>query len=43
MTNPQINSARLWKSLDEISVFGETPAGGLHRLAASKEDGQARD
>lgn len=43
MTTPQINSARLWKSLAEISVFGETPAGGLHRLAASKEDGQARD
>ena len=43
MTTPQINSARLWKSLAEISVYGETPAGGLHRLAASKEDGQARD
>lgn len=43
MTIPQIDSARLWKSLEEISVFGETPAGGLHRLAASKEDGQARD
>jgi len=43
MTRLQINSARLWKSLTEISVFGATPAGGLHRLAASKEDGQARD
>jgi N-carbamoyl-L-amino-acid hydrolase len=43
MTSPEINSARLWKSLTEISVFGATPAGGLHRLAASKEDGQARD
>jgi N-carbamoyl-L-amino-acid hydrolase len=43
MTTPQIDSARLWKSLDEISVFGATPAGGLHRLAASKEDGLARD
>ncbi len=43
MTSPQIDSARLWKSLEEISVFGETPAGGLHRLAASTEDGQARD
>ena len=43
MTTPQIDSARLWKSLNEISVFGATPAGGLHRLAASKEDGQARD
>jgi len=43
MTTPQIDSARLWKSLNEISVFGATPAGGLHRLAASNEDGQARD
>ena len=43
MTTPKINSDRLWKSLTEISVFGATPAGGLHRLAASKEDGQARD
>ena len=43
MTTPQIDSVRLWKSLDEISVFGATPAGGLHRLAASKEDGLARD
>ena len=43
MTTPKIDSARLWKSLDEISVFGATPAGGLHRLAASKEDGLAHD
>lgn len=39
----EIDSARLWESLTEISVFGATPAGGLHRLAASIEDGQARD
>lgn len=39
----EIDSARLWKSLTEISVFGATPAGGLNRLAASAEDGQARD
>ncbi len=38
-----IDSDRLWKSLAEISVFGATPAGGLNRLAASIEDGQARD
>ena len=43
MTTPKLDSARLWKSLDEISVFGATPAGGLHRLAASKEDGLAHD
>ena len=38
-----IDSDRLWQSLDDISRFGATPAGGLHRLAASQEDGQARD
>lgn len=43
MATPSINSDRLWNSLVEISKFGETPAGGLHRLAASTEDGQARD
>lgn len=40
---PIIDSDRLWQSLEEISQFGATPAGGLHRLAASIEDGQARD
>jgi N-carbamoyl-L-amino-acid hydrolase len=40
---PAIDSGRLWQSLNDISQFGATPAGGLHRLAASAEDGQARD
>lgn len=40
---PAIDSDRLWQSLVEISHFGATPAGGLHRLAASADDGQARD
>ena len=40
---PAVDSDRLWQSLVEISHFGATPAGGLHRLAASAEDGQARD
>jgi N-carbamoyl-L-amino-acid hydrolase len=39
----QIDATRLWQALEEISQFGATPAGGLHRLAASAEDGQARD
>ena len=38
-----INPERLWLALDEVSAFGATPAGGLHRLAASPEDGKARD
>ena len=42
-STPQIDSDRLWQSLTEISMFGATPAGGLNRLAASIEDGQARD
>ena len=40
---PQIDSDRLWQSLNEISTFGATPAGGLNRLAASTDDGKARD
>ena len=40
---PSINPEQLWRSLEEISQFGATPAGGLHRLAASVEDGEARD
>ena len=38
-----IDSERLWRSLNEISNFGQTSNGGLHRLAATPEDGQARD
>lgn len=38
-----VDGSRLWQSLEEISQFGATPAGGLHRLAASPEDGLARD
>jgi N-carbamoyl-L-amino-acid hydrolase len=39
----RIESTRLWRTLEEVSRFGATPAGGLHRLAASAEDGHARD
>ena len=41
--SPQIDAARLWHSLETISRFGATAAGGIHRLAASFEDGQGRD
>ena len=40
---PSVNAERLWRALEEISQFGITPASGLHRLAASVEDGEARD
>lgn len=40
---PRVDPGRLWASLGEISRIGATAAGGLHRLAASREDGQARD
>lgn len=38
-----VDGDRLWRTLAEVSAFGETAAGGLHRLAASSEDGAARD
>jgi len=34
---------RLLGALDEVSAFGRTAGGGVTRLAASREDGQARD
>lgn len=34
---------RLWSSLEAVSQFGATSDGGLHRPAASYDDGQARD
>lgn len=38
-----IDADRLWASLQEVSAFGGSPDGGLHRLAASAADGHARD
>lgn len=38
-----VDGDRLWRTLAEVSAFGETAVGGLHRLAASSEDGAARD
>ena len=40
---PRIDPDRLWAALEEVSTFGGTPDGGLHRLCASTEDGAARD
>lgn len=40
---PACLGPRLWDSLETIALIGGTPAGGLHRLAASPEDGRARD
>lgn len=38
----EVNSARLWETLDEMGKIGATPAGGSRRLALSAEDGAAR-
>jgi N-carbamoyl-L-amino-acid hydrolase len=38
-----IDAARLHRSLDELSAFGRSSGGGVCRLAASAEDGLARD
>lgn len=43
MTTARIDADRLWRALGEVSGFGGTPDGGLHRLAASADDGRARD
>lgn len=40
---PVLDTARLHCRLDEVSFFGRTTGGGVSRLAASREDGQARD
>ncbi len=38
-----VDAARLHGMLDELAAFGRTPGGGVSRLAASPEDGAARD
>jgi N-carbamoyl-L-amino-acid hydrolase len=40
---PILDATRLLRRLDEVSAFGRTAGGGVFRLAASREDGQARD
>ena len=32
---PRIDAHRLWAALEEVSTFGGTEDGGLHRLCAS--------
>lgn len=44
MTRPPASDpARLLRQLEDVSAFGRTAGGGVSRLAASREDGQARD
>ena len=42
-SNLQINSARLWGTIDETAKFGATPKGGVRRLTLGPEDKQVRD
>lgn len=39
----RVDGARLRRSLEAMAEIGATPAGGVHRLAASDEDRRARD
>lgn len=39
----RINGARLRYTLEEMAKIGVTAGGGVHRLALSDEDKQARD
>lgn len=40
---PRIDGERLWDSHMAMAQIGATPGGGVCRLAASREDGEARD
>lgn len=40
---PTIDPVRLHRMFDDLSAIGRTPGGGVTRLAASREDGMARD
>lgn len=42
-TDLRVNTERLLASLEAVSSFGATPAGGLSRLALSAEDALARE
>jgi beta-ureidopropionase / N-carbamoyl-L-amino-acid hydrolase len=41
--NARINATRLWQSLMDMAKIGATAKGGVHRIAFSDEDRQARD
>lgn len=43
MSKPERLHSRFFDFFECMSEFGATPAGGLTRLAASREDGEARD
>jgi len=43
LKNLKINGARLKNTLEKMAAIGGTPGGGVHRLALSDEDRQARD
>ena len=38
----RVDGERLWGRLEEMARIGATPAGGVHRLTLSEEDGRAR-
>ena len=40
---PKVDTERFAAMFEELSLYGATPKGGLHRLAASREDGEVRD
>jgi beta-ureidopropionase / N-carbamoyl-L-amino-acid hydrolase len=41
--NARIDATRLWQSLMDMAAIGATAKGGVHRIAFSEEDRQARD
>ncbi len=42
-SNQRVNGDRLWASLMDLAAIGGTPKGGVHRLALTDLDRQARD
>src|SRR3977135_651268 len=42
-SNLQIDSARLWDTINETAKFGQPPKGGVRRLTLGPEDKQVRD
>lgn len=40
---PRVDTARFHAMFEELSQYGATPRGGLHRLTGSLDDGRARD
>src|SRR5437773_1249740 len=42
-TSIRVDGIRLWRSLMDLAQIGATPKGGVHRLALTDLDRQARD